>query len=61
VTFLSLTFAVQMYLLHLMNVRNYLIGVIAISAATCLLVPGNSNWKGKYFTSRPYRQRVMST
>jgi hypothetical protein len=44
-----------------MNVRNYLIGVIAISAATCLLVPGNLNWKGKYFTSGPYRQRVMST
>jgi hypothetical protein len=44
-----------------MDVRNYLIGVTAISAATCLLVPGNPNWKGKYFTSGTYRQREMST
>jgi hypothetical protein len=50
-----------MYLLHLIDVRNYLIGVTAISAATCLLVPGNPNWKGKYFTSGTYRQREMST
>lgn len=42
--------ASQIYLLHLMDVRNYLISATPVSAATSLTVPGNTNWKGKYFT-----------
>lgn len=45
---------------HLIDVRNYLIGATPISAATSLTVPGNTNWKGKYFTSGTYRQREVS-
>ena len=49
-----------MYLLHQRDVPNYLIDTNAVSAATSLLVPGNTNWKGKNFTSGAYRQREVS-
>lgn len=49
--FLSLSFAVQMYLLHLVDMRDYLIDATPVSAATSLPVPGNANGKGENFTS----------
>jgi hypothetical protein len=50
-----------MYLLHLMDVRNYFFDATPGSAATSLLIPGNLNWKGKYFTSGTYPLRKVST
>ena len=58
--FLSLTFAVQIYLLHLVDMCDYLIDATPVSAATSLPVPGNANGKGKNFTSWTYRQREVN-
>jgi hypothetical protein len=44
-----------------MDVRNYFFDATPASAATLLLIPGNPNWKGKYFTSRTYLLRKVST
>ena len=60
VIFLSLTFAVQMYLLHLVDMCDYLTDATPVSAATSLPVPGNANGKGGNFTSWTYRQREMN-
>ena len=49
-----------MYLLHLQDVRNYFIDATPGSAATSLPIPGNINWKAKYFTSWTYRQREVN-
>lgn len=44
-----------------MDVHNYFFDATPGSAATSPPIPGNPNWKGKYFTSRTYRQPKVST